>query len=436
VKLELLNLYEAIGEQEWRLPDLAFDAEGWAAVRLRVEANSIPEVGDTLAVLQASVRYDDLEGDERAISEVWLTLPVLDEKKFAEVIADRDVMRRVKEAEAAKIQERATQAAKNGDWGQVSELLAHAREMAAHSEYLAKIVANLEHLAAQRDQVLFSKEANYAMHSLSSRSRSKREFDAAFSDSDMPAYLQRRVKQGKSGHFRDDVREAIYRLEPLDDYPVAVIGRRRVLLDTGSSFSFGDGSNFEIAGKPFALGSHHGITATQLSRWMNTEMHSLLGIDVLSQFSVEVDWWNESVSFAGPGTHIGGVDLHATFLEGTPVLEFNMNGVVLKGVFDSGARICYIPRKVASEMVPVRRTKDFHVMIGSFETDIYELRLEIAGHSFTADCGVLPEQLASMTRAVTGFEWIIGTELLRQGRIGLDLSAKRVKAAWKNRDTA
>lgn len=211
VKLETLNLYEAAGEQEWRLPDLVYDAEGWAAVRLRVESKSIPEVGDTLAVLQASVLYDNLEGAEQAISEVWLTLPVLDEKKFAGVATDRDVVRRVNEAEGAQIQEKATRAAKNGDWDEVSGLLARAREMAAHSEYLAQIVANLEQLAAQRDQVLFRKEALYAAHILSKKIRSKREFDPAFRDSAMPAYLQRRVKQGRRGHLGDDVSEGKYR---------------------------------------------------------------------------------------------------------------------------------------------------------------------------------------------------------------------------------
>ena len=40
---------------------------------------------------------------------------------------------------------------------------------------LCEVVGNLEHLAAQRDQVMYAKEAVYASRNLSSQIRSKRE---------------------------------------------------------------------------------------------------------------------------------------------------------------------------------------------------------------------------------------------------------------------
>lgn len=202
IRCEMLNLYEATKDGSWRLPDLAYDGEAWAAVRLQVSAGTLPDaVGERLALLQASVIFLDLEGAEHRLPEVWLTLPVIPEEKFHVISEDQDVIRRVKEAEAAKLQEAASRAAKRGDWKEVEKLLAAAKEMAAHSPWLGEIVANLEKLAAQRNDVLFSKEARYAASNMSSRQRSKKEFSSDYDESTAPMHLQRRVQQGASGHY-------------------------------------------------------------------------------------------------------------------------------------------------------------------------------------------------------------------------------------------
>ena len=70
-------------------------------------------------------------------------------------------------------------------------------------------------------------------------------------------------------------------------------------------------------------------------------------------------------------------------------------------------------------------------MIGPFETDVYELEIEIAGRSFVANCGVLPDSMTTLLSGMIGIEWIIGTDLLRQGAISLYLRSGRIGAAWK-----
>src|ERR1019366_7496059 len=136
----------AANDGSWRLPDLVYDGEAWAALRLQVAAASLPSVGETLALLQASVAYLDLDGTECRMPECWLTLPVLKEAKFLAIPEDQDVISRVIEAEAAKLQELAGKAAKRRDWDQVNQLLAKVRKMAAHSPWLGEIVDNLEGL--------------------------------------------------------------------------------------------------------------------------------------------------------------------------------------------------------------------------------------------------------------------------------------------------
>ena len=116
---------------------------------------------------------------------------------------------------------------------------------------------------------------------------------------------------------------------------------------------------------------------------------------------------------------------------GTPVLKFRTSTGKTKALFDTGAKLCYMPRSAVAELSPVNHVTDFHVMTGPFETDVYEVNVEIAKHSFIANCGVLPEALASLVEKATGIEWIIGTDLLRQGEIGLDLRHNHVTASWQ-----
>jgi Ca-activated chloride channel family protein len=436
IRCEMLNLYEATKDGSWRLPDLAYDGEAWAAVRLHVSAGTLPDaVGERLALLQASVIYLDLEGAEHRLPEAWLTLPLIPAEKFLAISEDQDVIRRVKEAEAAKLQEAASRAAKRGDWKEVEKLLAEAKEMASHSPWLGEIVANLEKLAAQRNDVLFSKEARYAASNMSSRQRSKKEFSSDYDESAAPVHLQRRVQQGASGHYGQQMPVGPYRLDLFDNYPVALIDGKRVLLDTGSPFSVGNGDRFEIAGQPFRFQGQMGVTTDKLSQWMNTKVDALLGSDVLSKFVVTIDWWQGAVTFSPRGSDLVGEDLPVEQMMGTPVLNFKAANGMSKALFDTGAKLCFMPTSAVAGKVAISRVKDFHVMTGPFETEVYEVDLEIAGHGFTANCGVLPASIATMVSGMTGIEWIIGTDLLRQGAIGLDLRHNRVTATWKPAET-
>ena len=401
VRCEMLNLYESTENGSWRLPDLSFDGEAWAVVRIHLNAKCLPVEGEPLALLQASVAYFDLDGNEGAIPERWLSLPILNENKFQSLTIDQDVVRRVIEAEAAKLQDLASKAARRGDWGEVDHLLAKAREMAAHSPWLGEIVATLESLAGERNQALFSKEAHYAASNMSSRMRSKKEFDPDFAESTVAMHLQRKSRQGGSGHFGDQIHGGTYGLDLLDNYPVAIVGNRRVLLDTGSPFSVGDGRRFEIAGQSFKFQGQMGVTIDKLSKWMNTRIDAMLGSDALSEFVIAIDWWRSTVTFSPQGAAMSGNDLPVEKLMGTPVLKFRSPNGQTRALFDTGAKFCYAPRAHVADLKPVNHVNDFHVLTGPFETDVYEVDVEIAGNHFNVTCGVLPETLSKLASALT-----------------------------------
>ncbi len=430
VRCEMLNLYAATVDG-WRLPDLAYDGEAWAALRLTVDAEAVPAIGESLVLCKASVTCRNLEGEEIQIPTSWFSLPVLSQKEYEAAELDDSVIRRVTEAEAAKLQANAASAARERDWTEVDRLLAQVRAMAIHSPWLVELVAHLEALAALRNTDMFSKEAQFSSLNMGSRLRSKREDALGYRESSSPAHLQRRVVQGGSGHYNHPASAQIYQLDSKDGHPVAHVDGKQILIDTGSTFSVGDRIELEIAGQSFLLGTKKKITTRRLSGWIKRPINALLGADVLSNFVVILDLRSERVTFAPHGEKLHNADeVRAQWLLSSPVLEFEFEAKVTKGLFSTDAKICYMPRNAVGKQTPVDHMHDFHPLIGSFETDVYELNLEIAGRSFHARCGVIPEALADLLGGMTGIEWIIGADLLRLGIFSFDLRQHQIAVLW------
>lgn len=246
--IEMLNSYKAVAPYLWRLPDLAYDGEGWAAIRLSIPAAAVPAPGESLAVLEASLHYDDLDGKPHDLPGVRLRLPAMDGEQHGRAPVDQRVITRVTEAEGARLQECASNAGRRGDWSTVETLLERARQMAEHSSWLKEVVKSLEELAAQRDDVAFSKEAAYGSDRMMRGLRGRDDFDAPLGAaySATPAHFQKPVRAGgrgdRSARTAMPATEA-HRLDQFDDDSIAVIDGKRVLLETGSPLSIGNGSS-------------------------------------------------------------------------------------------------------------------------------------------------------------------------------------------------
>lgn len=61
--------------------------------------------------------------------------------------------------------------------------------------------------------------------------------------------------------------------------------------------------------------------------------------------------------------------------------------------------------------VAVNHVKDFHVMTGPFETDVYEVEVQIEDRHFKANCCVLLAFLATIPSGMTSIAWIIGNKM-------------------------
>ena len=197
VRATVLNDYPLLPDGAVRLPDLAYGGEAWALVQVVVPASAQAALAGGTALLQAIVSMDTTEGAPLAVDGASLLLPVLDAAALMALPVDELVARRAIEIEAAQIQRRAADAASAGDWVAVERELARARVLAAEHPWIAAVVAELETLAAKRDEMMFAKEALYSSVRMSRRLAATNE-QASIDGEAAPSFLQRKRAQGRS----------------------------------------------------------------------------------------------------------------------------------------------------------------------------------------------------------------------------------------------
>jgi Ca-activated chloride channel family protein len=201
VRAKLLNDYVADGQNAWLLPNLAFAGEAWAVVRLRIPSPASAAEGQgegLLSLCSFSVRYTTLDGEPCAIQPFALALPALPASAFHAIAEDELVARRAGELEAAYLQTKARTAARHGDWAGVESALRKAERAAANNPWVAESVKELRALAAQKDEVMFSKESAFAARKMSTRLAASHESLSIHDATPAASYLRRKPQQGKA----------------------------------------------------------------------------------------------------------------------------------------------------------------------------------------------------------------------------------------------
>jgi Ca-activated chloride channel family protein len=198
VALEMLNRLPAV-DDAWRLPDLAWGAEAWAVVRLRVRADALPARGESLPLLRVQVQGRSLEGATVELEGASLSLKVMSPVHWEALPEDELVSRRLVELAAADALHAMRDAASANDWTRVDRLLREAGERFQGNAWVAAMLEAMTGIAAGRERERAMKEMAYSSAKLRSRLAAKEEgVDYSLADeTGAPAFLRRKAVQGK-----------------------------------------------------------------------------------------------------------------------------------------------------------------------------------------------------------------------------------------------
>jgi Ca-activated chloride channel family protein len=197
IEAEMLNELAPQG-QAWRLPDIAWGAEAWAVIRLRIPAGLIPSATTSPPLLSVQVSGQTPAGETQSAGPVTLTLPGLAAAAAARLPASDLVHQRRGEVEAGNILLQVRQAALRGEWQRVEALVREARERFSDNEWTTGILQAMHQLVEQRQLDRLSKETRYSSARLSRRLAATRVREEG--EPDNASYLRRKILQGKSLH--------------------------------------------------------------------------------------------------------------------------------------------------------------------------------------------------------------------------------------------
>lgn len=201
VSFEVLNGYEQDQEGRFVIPDLAYGADVWTLLKVKLAKNICTKsLGSLIKILSATVDFKDIEGANHRCDPASLNINTLSQLEYMELELNQTVQQRSIELRAAYLQEQAHIAAGLEDWNKIDQIMEELDRLVHDNQWLKASIERLKVYSIGRHREAFSKEAHYKSNRMRSRSVARHEDIQDFSmasESTVPSYLRRKLEQGK-----------------------------------------------------------------------------------------------------------------------------------------------------------------------------------------------------------------------------------------------
>ncbi len=259
--------------------------------------------------------------------------------------------------------------------------------------------------------VLYQTSIDEHQAHMSAPMRSKFDFIANELSQGMSEDARKRHHQEEYANKRGRAHHRHFAIRLVNGHLIAEIEGQSILVDTGIPISLGTKPEFYFLNEVHTLSTDYmGVTLTSIEKLVGTRIDVLLGMDILKKYYVTLELNRNRIEFSSekrmnlsdciPMSNFMGVPMIKAYFDNAPVDMF----------LDTGAKLSYIKKEIASKYKPVGTEKDFYPSMGEFETPVYEIAFMLGLEQITLRFGVLPALLES-TLLVTGKAGIIGAEL-------------------------
>jgi hypothetical protein len=217
-------------------------------------------------------------------------------------------------------------------------------------------------------------------------------------------------------------------LSIVDRHLLVHLDGRLALVDTGAPFDIGRGRATVLLGEAWTPPTDHARFLDVAEEHVGVAVEWLIGHPTLSRCRLLLDWLGRRARFARGALPLPGATARPIDL-GLPVprIEIVVAGdpdTRVLAVLDSGAALSYAPTSATAGRVPVRCERDFHPMVGAYETDVFAIPIQIGERSLVIEAGHLPPELHAL--AHVGGGWILGSDFFRDRTIVLDYAGRVV----------
>jgi hypothetical protein len=221
-------------------------------------------------------------------------------------------------------------------------------------------------------------------------------------------------------------------------HPIIKDGENILLIDTGAPYTIHTSSNLIFCSDNYNCTTNYmGLTVSKISEMLGTEITTLLGADILSDYKLLFDYKNEIMEFNKVEIALDGYEIGISNFMGLPIIELSIDNQKLKFFLDTGAKLSYLSDSITSHYKSVGTDEDFYPGVGKFETECFNIATSFRDSNFIVKYGNLPT-LLQMTLMLGGTTGIIGFDFFNNFKVVLDLKNNKLKYAYptdKNRST-
>lgn len=204
---------------------------------------------------------------------------------------------------------------------------------------------------------------------------------------------------------------------------------RKLLLDTGSPNSYA---------KDRIVFDNNNVTANEavirtINEGFGMEIDGLLGMDILKNYSITIDYPNRELAFDKNMQNAEGIVLNLTYSSDIPVINvLSENGDNTDFFFDTGAAGCsYISPVLTEGLQQKGELSDFHPSIGNMILPKYETNIQIYDREYP-DRKIIVNMIAAkapikVQSMFTGtIKGIIGYDLLKDNKVILQFPSDKL----------
>lgn len=113
-----------------------------------------------------------------------------------------------------------------------------------------------------------------------------------------------------------------FQIQLFKGHPIINDGEDRILIDTGAPSTIHATDSLNFCSESFGCSTNYmGLTVSKISDMLGTEITTLLGANILSDFKILLDYQNQLIKFSKHEIDIDGTQADISNFMGIPIIK-------------------------------------------------------------------------------------------------------------------
>lgn len=156
-----------------------------------------------------------------------------------------------------------------------------------------------------------------------------------------------------------------FQIQFFKGYPIINNGENIILVDTGAPSTIHSSDSLNFCSESFGCSTNYmGLTVSKISDMLGTEITTLLGADILSNFKILFDYKKEVIEFSKQEIDFDGTQTDISNFMGIPIIEMSIDNQNLKCFLDTGAKLSYLSDSLTRNYESIGTDEGFYPGVG------------------------------------------------------------------------